>query len=168
MKIRKIVSQISEYTDTDELSGQDWELVLCSREAGLNAYAPYSGFRVGSAVLLENGEIVSANNQENAAYPSGLCAERIAIFYAASNYPSVAIKAIAISNLSHGEEKSDIAKPCGSCRQVISEYEDLSGIPIRIILDGGDKIIICEGIDTLLPLRFKKKDLNEHLSDQII
>lgn len=159
MKIRKIVLQVSEYTGIDELPEQDWELIFCAREAGLNAYAPYSGFRVGAAVLLENGEIVSANNQENAAYPSGLCAERVALFYAASNYPSLAIKAIAISNLNNEAKSSEIAKPCGSCRQVISEYEDLSGKPIRIILDGGNKFSICEGIDNLLPLRFKKKDL---------
>jgi cytidine deaminase len=159
MKIRKIVLKVFEYTSAEELPGQDWELIFCAREAGLNAYAPYSGFRVGAAVLLENGEIVSANNQENAAYPSGLCAERIALFYAASNFPSVAIKAIAVSNINNGEKSSEIAKPCGSCRQVIAEYEDLSGKPIRIILDGGNKISICEGIDNLLPLHFKKKDL---------
>ncbi len=160
MKIRKIVSNISEYTNADELPEQDWELVFCAREAGLNAYAPYSGFSVGAAVLLENGEIVSANNQENAAFPSGLCAERIALFYAASNFPSIKIRAIAISNL-NGDKSSEIAKPCGSCRQVMAEYEDLSGIPIRIILDGGNKICICEGIDNLLPLRFNKKDLKQ-------
>ena len=159
MKIRKIVLQVSEYTSADELPQQDWELIFCAREAGMNAYAPYSGFRVGAAVLLENGEIVSANNQENAAFPSGLCAERIALFYAASNFPSVAIKAIAVSNPNKGEKSSEIAKLCGSCRQVISEYEDLSGVPIRIILDGGNKINICEGIDNILPIRFKKKDL---------
>ncbi len=161
MKIRKIVSQFTEYKSADDLPEQDRELIICAREAGLNAYAPYSGFRVGAAILLGNGEIISANNQENAAYPSGLCAERIALFYAASNYPSVAIKAIAISNLNDQEINSGIAKPCGSCRQVISEYEDLSGIPIRIILDGEDKIVICEGIDNLLPLRFKKEDLKQ-------
>ena len=158
MKIRRIVSKISEYTNVDELPGQDWELILCARESGLNAYAPYSGFQVGAAVLLENGEIVSSNNQENAAFPSGLCAERIALFYAASNFPSVAVKAIAISHLS-GEKSPGIAKPCGACRQVMAEYEDLSGIQIRIILDGGKRICICEGIDNLLPLRFKKADL---------
>ncbi len=158
MKIRSIVSKISEYTNTEELPEQDLELVFCAREAGLNAYAPYSGFRVGAAVLLENGEIISSNNQENAAFPSGLCAERIALFYAASNFPSVAVKAIAVSYL-NGDKSSEIAKPCGSCRQVLAEYEDLSGIPIRIILDGGKIICISEGIDNLLPLRFKKSDL---------
>ena len=158
MKIRRIVSKIAEFTNNDELPAQDWELVFCAREAGLNAYAPYSGFRVGAAVLLENGEIISSNNQENSAFPSGLCAERIALFYAASNFPSVTIKAIAVSILD-GHKSSEIAKPCGACRQVLAEYEDISGIPIRIILDGGKKISICEGIDNLLPLRFKKSDL---------
>lgn len=160
MKIRRIVSKITEFNNADELPEQDWELIFCAREAGLNAYAPYSGFRVGAAVLLENGEIISSNNQENAAYPSGLCAERIALFYAASNFPSVAIKALAVSTINNEIKNSDIAKPCGACRQVIAEYEDLSGLPIRIILDGGNKIIVCEGIDTLLPLRFKKNELH--------
>jgi cytidine deaminase len=159
MKIKKIELKIFEYLNSDELPEQDWELIFCAREAGLNAYAPYSGFRVGAAVLLENGEIISANNQENAAFPSGLCAERIALFYAAANFPSVTIKAMAVSILNNEGMSMEIAKPCGSCRQVISEYEDLSGKPIRIILDGRNVINVVEGIDNLLPLRFKKKDL---------
>lgn len=159
MKIKTIKLKVFEYSNPDELPEQDWELIFCAREAGLNAYAPYSGFRVGAAVLLENGEIISANNQENAAYPSGLCAERIALFYAAANFPSVAVKAIAVSNSNNERINSEITKPCGSCLQVISEYEDLSGKPIRIILDGEKVINVVEGIDNLLPLRFKRKDL---------
>jgi cytidine deaminase len=159
MKIKTIKLKVFEYSNLDELPEQDWELIFCAREAGLNAYAPYSGYRVGAAVLLENGEIVSANNQENAAYPSGLCAERIALFYSSANFPSVAVKAMAVSNINNEGISVEIAKPCGSCRQVIAEYEDLSGKPIRLILDGGNIIYVVEGIDNLLPLRFKKKDL---------
>jgi cytidine deaminase len=159
MKIKTIKLEVFEYSNPDELPEQDWELIFCAREAGLNAYAPYSGFRVGAAVLLENGEIISANNQENSAFPSGLCAERIALFYAAANFPSVAVRAIAVSNSNNEGISSEIAKPCGSCRQVMAEYEDLSGKPIRLILDGGNLIYVVEGIDKLLPLRFKKKDL---------
>jgi cytidine deaminase len=159
MKIKTIKLKVFEYPNSEELPEQDWELIFCAREAALNAYAPYSGFSVGAAVLLENGEIISANNQENAAYPSGLCAERIAFFYASANYPSVAVRAMAVSNSNSEEISAEVAKPCGSCRQVIAEYEDLSGKPIRIILDGGNVINVVEGIDNLLPLRFKKDDL---------
>lgn len=159
MKIKTIEIKVFEYSSLDDLPEQDKKLIMLAREAGLNAYAPYSGFRVGAAVLLENAEIITGNNQENAAYPSGLCAERIALFYAAANYPSVAVRALAISNFNNGGISTEIAKPCGSCRQVIGEYEDLSHLPIKIILDGGNSIQVFEGIDNLLPLRFKKEDL---------
>lgn len=154
MKIKTIKIQVFEYSNPDDLPEQDKMLLLSARDAGHNAYAPYSGFRVGAAALLENGEIIKGNNQENAAYPSGLCAERVALFYASANFPSVGVKALAISNVNNKD-----TKPCGACRQVIAEYEDLSGMPIRIILDGGNSITVFEGIDNLLPLRFKKSDL---------
>jgi len=134
-------------------------LILKAREAAKNAYAPYSGFRVGAAVQLENGIIVTGNNQENAAYPSGLCAERTALFYASAQYPNIPISSIAISTLNGTEIPSEMAKPCGSCRQVMAEYEDVAGKPLRIILDSADKKMIINGIDNLLPLRFKKEDL---------
>ena len=123
------------------------------------AYAPYSNFRVGASVLLENGIIITGSNQENAAYPSGICAERTALFYASSQYPKVPIIAIAVSTINISATSSDIAKPCGACRQVMAEYEDLSGKPLRIILDSTDKVVIVIGMDSLLPLRFKKEDL---------
>ena len=156
MKIKTIESIVFEYSYLEELPEQDKLLLLSAREVARKAYAPYSGFRVGAAVLLENGEIIIGNNQENAAYPSGLCAERVALFYASANFPSIGVKALAISNVNN-----KTAKPCGACRQVIAEYEDLSGIPIRIILDGANSIKVFEGIDNLLPLRFKKDDLKE-------
>jgi cytidine deaminase len=156
MKIKTIELKVFEYSNLDELPEQDKQLMLCARETGTNAYAPYSGYCVGAAVLLENGEIIRGNNQENAAYPSGLCAERVALFYASANFPSIGVKSLAISNVNNKD-----AKPCGACRQVIAEYEDLSGIPVRIILDGTNSINVFEGIDNLLPLRFKKDDLKE-------
>jgi cytidine deaminase len=161
MRIKTIEFKVFEYLNIDELSDQDKNLLQCAREAGKDAYAPYSHFRVGSAVLLENGEIIRGNNQENAAYPSGLCAERVALFYASANYPSVAIKALAVSALNIEGIRTEIAKPCGACRQVISEFEDLSGTPVRIILDGQNTINVFEGIDNLLPMRFRKDDLNK-------
>ena len=159
--MKEITLQIkfTEYEDKTQLSEADNSLIINAKEAAKNAYAPYSGFRVGAAVLLENGVIVTGNNQENAAYPSGLCAERTALFYASAQYPKVSVVAIAISTLNLTVTPSEMAKPCGACRQVIAEYEDIAGKPIRIILNSAEKILIINGIDDLLPLRFKKKDI---------
>jgi len=148
-----------EYETMTQLPDKDKNLIMKAREAAKNGYAPYSGFRVGAAVLLENGSIITGNNQENAAYPSGLCAERTALFYASAQYPKIPIIALAISTLNRSDTFSDIAKPCGACRQVMAEYEDLAGKPLRILLDSSNKIIVIDGIDNLLPLRFKKEDL---------
>ncbi|MCX6237911.1 MAG: cytidine deaminase [Bacteroidia bacterium] len=159
--MKEITLQIkfTEYEATAQLPEKDNILIMKARDAAKNAYAPYSGFRVGAAVLLGNGKIVTGNNQENAAYPSGLCAERTAMFYASAQYPNVPIIAIAVSTLNHSATPSDIAKPCGACRQVMAEYEDLAGKPIRILLDSTNKIFALNGIDSLLPLRFKKEDV---------
>ena len=159
--MKEITVQIKfrEYEAASYLPEIDNSLIIRAREAARNAYAPYSGFRVGAAVLLENGIIVTGNNQENAAYPSGLCAERTALFYASAQYPKIPVISIAISTLNHSASPSDIAKPCGACRQVIAEYEDIAGKPIQIILDSPDRILVINGIDNLLPLRFKKEDV---------
>lgn len=158
--MREISVQIkfNEYENVDHLGEKDKQLIMKARDAAKNGYAPYSGFRVGAAVLLANGIFVTGNNQENAAYPSGLCAERTALFYAASQYPNVPIIAITVSAI--GQQSFEFAKPCGACRQVIAEYEDLAGHPLRILLDGNERIIVIHGIDGLLPIRFKKQDLN--------
>ena len=159
MKEIQLTYRIKSYQSADELDETARKLILLAREAAARAYAPYSGYRVGAAVLLENGEMVSGNNQENSAYPSGLCAERTALFYAASRYPGVAIRAIAVSTGDDGAAKEGFVKPCGSCRQVMAEYEDLSGKPIEILLDGSPAITVVNGIDTLLPFRFKKEEM---------
>ncbi len=158
--VKEIILQIKykEYETIASLPTQDNQLIMKAREAAQNGYAPYSKFRVGAAVLLENGVIITGNNQENAAYPSGLCAERTALFYAGAQFPKVPIVTIAVSTLTH--VLSGIAKPCGACRQVIAEYEDIAGKPIHIILDSADKILVIDGIDGLLPLRFRKDDLS--------
>jgi cytidine deaminase len=110
---------------------------------------------------LQNGEIISGNNQENAAYPSGLCAERVAVFYANSQYPNVAITKIAIcAENENGILKNPIS-PCGACRQVLLETEIRFGLPIKLILFGTEKIITITTISQLLPLHFKKENLNE-------
>ena len=95
-----------------------------AKSALKTAYAPYSGFFVGASVLLENGEIINGSNQENVAYPSGLCAERVALFYAGARYPDVKVKTIAVSVLSKNFEVTDVISPCGACRQVMAEYEE--------------------------------------------
>ena len=159
--MKEIILQVkfTEYEVNTQLSKDINSLITEARVAAKNAYAPYSGFRVGAAVLLENGVVVTGNNQENAAYPSGLCAERTALFYASAQYPKIPVIAIAISTLNRTATPSDIAKPCGACRQVMAEYEDVAGKPIQIILDSTDKILVLNGIDNLLPLRFKKEDV---------
>jgi cytidine deaminase len=161
MKEIELTFKVRVYHSAEELPESSQNLIRLAREAAERAYAPYSGYRVGASVLLENGEIVTGNNQENAAYPSGLCAERTALFYASSRYPGVAVTSIAVSTLSNPLLPGEFAKPCGSCRQVMAEYEDLSGLPIEIILDGSSAITVVNGIDTLLPFRFKKEDLKK-------
>ncbi len=145
-----------------QLSASDRKLLNEAWLACDSAYAPYSNFHVGAALELANGLIFKGNNQENAAYPSGICAERVAVFSASSQYPGVAIRSIAVV------AKTDVFKlvnpvtPCGACRQVIAEYEMLAGQPIRIILQGNsEKIWILEGISNLLPLLFHGGELKK-------
>ncbi|MDR1980133.1 MAG: cytidine deaminase [Tannerellaceae bacterium] len=121
--------------------------------AAKNAYAPYSGFHVGAAVLLENGEVVTGNNQENAAYPSGLCAERVALFYATARYPDSAVRAIAVAAFSEGRQVTMVS-PCGSCRQVLLEVENRFKRPVSIILCGAEQCYVADSAASLLPLCF--------------
>ena len=159
MKTTEIRIIVHEYQSIDELSGNDQDLLMEARRITALAYAPYSGFHVGAAVLLENGTVVTGNNQENSAYPSGLCAERVALFYANANFPEASVKAIAISAAKNGILVNEPVKPCGSCRQALAEAEVRFETPIRIILDGQDSIMVLNGVESLLPLSFSKKDL---------
>ena len=145
----------------EELSESDRRLVTMAKEATIRAYAPYSKYQVGAAILLDNGKIVGGSNQENAAYPSGLCAERTAAFYAASANPGVAFKKIAIAawmkpeneeNWEEGFQKLPVS-PCGGCRQALLEYEYLYG-NIEVILYGSEKCYVLPSVKTLLPLAF--------------
>lgn len=139
----------------DELSAQEREVVEAARKATANSYAVYSGFNVGAAVRLSDGTIVSGTNQENAAYPSGLCAERTTLFWANSQYPDKAVEILAIAaRTAEGELERPIT-PCGACRQVILETEKRFKTPIRIILYGSKECYIIEdGIKALMPLSF--------------
>lgn len=136
-------------------------MLQTAKEALKSAYAPYSNFFVGAAVLLENGEVIIGNNQENAAYPSGLCAERVAIFHAGAKYPGVAIKTIAISCKAQNQVINDPVSPCGACRQAIAEYETRYESPIRLVMSGeGGKVYAANSIEALLPLMFNRKYLD--------
>jgi cytidine deaminase len=159
MKEREIKSTLVDYNSSAELEKKMQELIENAKQAAEKAYAPYSKFKVGAAVLLENGEIIQGNNQENAAYPSGLCAERVAIFYANSKYPNVPIKSIAVTaNTKEGFIKEPIP-PCGSCLQVMLESERRSENSIQVILYGSEKITIADSIRQFLPFNFNKEML---------
>jgi cytidine deaminase len=160
MKSIHLPVQILEVEDIAELSPEEQNLVLLSRNMTNNAYAPYSEFFVGAAVLLQNGEIVKGSNQENAAYPSGLCAERVAIFAASANFPGIGIKAIAISAKSKHRLMDHPVSPCGACRQALLEYEFKQKVPVRMLLSGELGVIyIVEKIQDLLPLSFTPDEL---------
>lgn len=159
MKTTEIKIVVHEFANIVELPVNDQNLLMEARRITGQAYAPYSGFHVGAAVLLENGMIVTGNNQENSAYPSGLCAERVALFYANANYSDSAVKTIAVSAAKNGVLVNDSVKPCGSCRQAMAETEVRFKTPIRIILDSQDSILVLNGVESLLPLSFSKKAL---------
>ena len=139
----------------EELSEADREVVDAARAATANSYAVYSNFNVGAAVRLSNGTIVNGSNQENAAYPSGICAERTTLFWANSQYPKEPVEELAIAAKTGGKELEVPIPPCGACRQVIMETEKRFGNSIRIILYGAKQCYIIEdGVKALLPLSF--------------
>ncbi|MCD6091895.1 MAG: cytidine deaminase [Bacteroidales bacterium] len=160
MKKIKHIIEIEEYQSFDELESQDFKLLEKAQLACKSAYAPYSQFRVGASVLLENGVIVSGNNQENAAYPSGLCAERVAMYYASANYPNIPMLAIAIAVESDEVKFTKPLAPCGSCRQVMAEYEHLYQLKMRVILSEPEgRVQIINGVSDLLPFTFNATEL---------
>lgn len=148
-----------EYEKLSDLSPDDQQLILKARESSENAYAPYSKFCVGAAVLLANGEVVKGNNQENADFTDGLCAERVALFYAHAIFPNVAVTTLAVTAKNQNGLIPGPAQPCGSCRQVLVESESRFNHPIRLILDGAEKIMVLNGADNLLPFAFKPDQL---------
>lgn len=159
MEQKQINISFEEYGHLQELAKIDQKLVTIALEAAKKAYAPYSGFRVGAALLLENGEIVQGSNQENAAYPSGMCAERVALYWAGANFPDVAITSLAVVAMKNGQMVDEVAAPCGACRQVIVESQYRSGNSFPIILAGKNKTLkVADGND-LLPLAFGPWDL---------
>lgn len=146
----------------NELEPEIQVLINKAKEQVENAYPPYSNFRVGAAVLLQNGALFVGNNQENAAYPSGLCAERVALFYANAQFPQVPVRAIAIAAHTGDHYLAYPVTPCGSCRQVMLEAETRFEKPIDIYLYGTECIYHIENAAQLLPLRFEKKSLEQN------
>ncbi len=140
---------------TEELTPEDQQLVSMAVEATRNSYAPYSHFHVGAAIRLANGQLLPGCNQENAAFPAGLCAERSAIFAAGAQHPNVAITAIAIAARdTTGQLTEEPVSPCGTCRQVMIETETHYGQPLHILLYGTKHVYVIEGIKSLMPLSF--------------
>ncbi len=160
MKNITITTQFTVFDSIQELAPDIQDLMSQAVTAREKAYAPYSKFRVGAAILLDNGKIILGSNQENAAYPSGLCAERVAIFYAGSNYPEAKIITMAITAASDLNKTTTPIPPCGACRQSIAEYEINQDLPIEIYFMGEIGVIYkSESLKNLLPFMFDKKFL---------
>src|SRR5690554_7857975 len=136
METQNICIKLSKHTSLEELTQEERQLIEAAREIAGKAYAPYSRFQVGAALLLENGEVVTGSNQENAAYPSGLCAERVALFWAGAQFPESAVKTMVIVSVKEGELVSRIVAPCGACRQVINEASHRYKKPFPLLLVG--------------------------------
>lgn len=153
MQEKKVITKIQVYSYSD-LTEADKKLIDLAKEATKSSYTPYSHFNVGAAVRLENGVLIKGCNQENAAFPAGICAERSACYNAGANYPDVAIEAIAIIAVQNGEVVEDPCSPCGVCRQALLEFETRSGKPMQVLLAGRDKVFHLESMKSLLPLSF--------------
>ncbi len=154
MTNKEIKIAYQEFDSVEQLDPKDRELAEAAIEATKGSYAPYSRFNVGAAVRLDTGMIIKGANQENAAYPSGLCAERTALFYASANYPENAVTSIAIAAGQNGKICDNPATPCGACRQVMAQYQLKGKQPMSIILAGGRKVWKFEKVDDILPLIF--------------
>ncbi len=154
MKTVRLAINYEEYSSIEEMDPKDQALVREAIEAQKGSYAPYSRFNVGAAVLLEDGTVVRGANQENAAYPSGLCAERTAMFAAGANHPGKAMVSLAIvGGFGHSVSPTPCS-PCGACRQVMAEYQTLSGKPMSVIMFGTDKAWKFSRVDDILPFIF--------------
>lgn len=154
MENKKLIIDYQEYASREELPAADRALLDAAIAAIQGSYAPYSHFNVGAAVRLADGTVVKGANQENAAYPSGLCAERTAMFAASAQNPGVPFEAIAVVCARNGSLMLNPGSPCGACRQVMAQYERLAMKPLRIILGSGGPILAFTGVESLMPLIF--------------
>lgn len=160
---KEITVHYYEFNHVRELSAEYQSLLEEASKACADAYAPYSGFKVGAAIRCSNGTVIIGNNQENAAYPSGLCAERVAIFSAMAINPHAIIEQIAITVKTKSGNSKEPVSPCGACRQVIAEYEHRQGKEIEILFSSeSGRIILVKGISNLLPFTFNSDNLSTH------
>ncbi|MBU2949538.1 cytidine deaminase [Tamlana agarivorans] len=160
MKEVKIESKLFVFESLAELPSDVYDLMINAVTARNRAYAPYSNFQVGAALLLDNGEVITGNNQENASYPSGLCAERTAIYYAGSQYPNAKVVSMAITATAKTSPTNKPIPPCGACRQAMVEYELKQDLPIAIYFMGEmGAIAKSESVSNLLPFVFDKSVL---------
>jgi len=154
MEKKTLTIPYEEYSSIEELPSEDRALLEAAIDATKGSYAPYSHFNVGAAVRLEDGTVVKGANQENAAYPSGLCAERTAMFAASAKYPDKEMVSLALVGGIYGRITDEPATPCGACRQVMAQYQTRSGKPMSVIMVGAKKVWKFEKIDDILPLIF--------------
>lgn len=154
MTHKEINIRYTEYSSIEELDALDRELAEAAVKAMNNAYAPYSHFHVGAAVRISNGDIVQGSNQENAAFPSGLCAERTALFAAGAKYPDKDFVSIALAGGVLGQLGVHPATPCGACRQVMAQYQAKSGKPLSVIMVAKGRIWKFDKVDDILPMIF--------------
>jgi cytidine deaminase len=150
-----------EFSSPEEMDPVDQKLIAEALDAQKGSYSPFSHFQVGAALLLADGTIVKGANQENVAYPSGLCAERTAMFAAGANYPDTPMVTLAIAGSDHGVLCESPASPCGSCRQVMAQYQRKFGRPIQIILVGSKRIRKFQKVDDILPFIFDSLTMDE-------
>ena len=153
MTNRELNISFKEYV-FDELSAEDRQLTDAAIAAMQNAYSPYSHFKVGAAVRLSDGSIVTGSNKENAAYPSGLCAERTAMFAASAQHPELAMRSLAVAGGYEGVLESKPASPCGACRQVMAQYQRKAGAPLSVLVVGAECVWKFDRVDDLLPFIF--------------
>jgi cytidine deaminase len=154
MADKKYIINYEEFTSASQMTPEDQEMVAAAIQAQKGSYSPYSKFQVGAALKLENGLVLKGANQENAAYPSGLCAERTVMFFAGANYPDIPFDTLAIAGADHGVLCESPASPCGSCRQVMAEYQKKHKKPFNIILVGSKRIRKFHCVDDVLPFIF--------------
>ncbi|MCR5002915.1 MAG: cytidine deaminase [Bacteroidales bacterium] len=158
MECKEIKIAYLEYGSIDELPQEEKELAKAAVKAANASYAPYSNFNVGAAVRLEDGTIVPGANQENDAFPSGICAERSAMYAAGAHYPDKAVRELAIVGGPNHTICDDPATPCGACRQVMAQFQKKAGKPMKVILAGAKKVWVFQKVDDILPLIFTSLD----------
>ena len=163
MKTTSLNIPVQIFPDLKSLEAADALLLKAAYEATSDAYAPYSAFRVGVALRLINGKILTGSNQENASFPAGICAERVALSAASATFPGIAVSSLALTYVSESGNSNRPISPCGICRQTLSEYEQRFGQSIRLILGGiSGEIYILDRATDLLPLAFNSQELRSH------